>query len=61
MLREILADLRRRGARSVEAFPKRGQRLDTLDLWNGPESMFRAEGFEVMVDDPRRPVLRKAL
>ncbi len=57
MLQEVLRDLRERGVRRVEAFPKRGESLDAADLWNGPESMFRAAGFRVIRDDPQRPVL----
>ena len=57
LLRGVLEDLRARGARRVEAFPKRGAELDAMDMWNGPEAMFRSEGFEVVRDDPWRPVL----
>jgi ribosomal protein S18 acetylase RimI-like enzyme len=57
LLDAVLADLRDRGVRRVEAFPKRGADLDTLDLWNGPEAMFRQAGFAVVQDDPTRPVL----
>jgi ribosomal protein S18 acetylase RimI-like enzyme len=57
LLGETLRDMRARGVRRVEAFPKRGADLQTDDLWNGPEAMFRAAGFAVVRDDPRRPVL----
>ncbi len=58
LLDGVLADLRGRGdVRRVEAFPKRGADLDAMDLWNGPEVMFRAAGFVVVQDDPVRPVL----
>jgi GNAT superfamily N-acetyltransferase len=57
LLGEVLSDLRMRGVRRVEAFPKRGTDLDVDDLWNGPEAMFRAAGFAAVRDDPRRPVL----
>jgi GNAT superfamily N-acetyltransferase len=57
LLDEILRDLPGRGARRVEAYPKRGEDLEPDDLWNGPESMFRAAGFRVARDDPVRPVL----
>jgi RimJ/RimL family protein N-acetyltransferase len=53
----VLADLRSRGIQRVEAFPKRGVDLDAGDLWNGPETIFRAAGFAVVRDDPQRPVL----
>ncbi|MBN1963083.1 MAG: GNAT family N-acetyltransferase [Anaerolineae bacterium] len=57
LLRAVLTDLWVRGAARVEAFPKRGPDLDSRDLWNGPEAMFRAAGFIVVADDPVRPVL----
>lgn len=57
LLAGVLADLRERGARRVEAFPKRGQRLQAEDLWNGPEAMFLEAGFRVVRDDPNRHVL----
>ncbi len=61
MLAAVLADLPRRGARRVEAFPKRGEGLDPGDLWNGPKAMLRRAGFTVARDDPVRPVLAKDL
>ena len=57
MLAAVLADLRNQGVQRVEAYPKRGGDLDVDDLWNGPESMFRAAGFGVVKDHPTRPVL----
>jgi GNAT superfamily N-acetyltransferase len=57
LLAGVLDDLRARGVKRVEAFPKRGEGLDAGDLWNGPEAMFRAAGFAVVRDDPARPVL----
>jgi ribosomal protein S18 acetylase RimI-like enzyme len=57
LLDEALRDLRTRGARRVEAFPKRGTELAADDIWNGPEAMFRTAGFVVVRDDPQRPVL----
>lgn len=57
MLGGVLDDLRRRGIRRVEVFPKRGADLAADDLWNGPEAMFIAAGFVVVRDHPQRPVL----
>ncbi len=57
LLDGVLADLRGRGVRRVEAFPKRGEGLAADDLWTGPESLFRRAGFAVARDDPARPVL----
>jgi GNAT superfamily N-acetyltransferase len=53
----IVADLRSRGARSVDAYPKRGAH-EAGDLWNGPESTYRRLGFQIVRDDTKRPVLR---
>ena len=57
LLQAVLADLGTRGARRVEAFPRRGAELDALDLWNGPEGMFLRAGFRVVREDAARPVL----
>lgn len=57
LLAEVVRDLRTRGVKRIEAFPKRGADLDSLDLWNGPEAMFAAAGFAICRDDPIRPVL----
>lgn len=59
-LRLVVDDLRLRGARSVDAFPKRGA-AGSGELWNGPESTYAHLGFAVVHDDPRRPLLRLAL
>jgi ribosomal protein S18 acetylase RimI-like enzyme len=61
LLLAILEDLPRRGATRVEVYPRRGSELDPLDLWNGPESLFREAGFEVALDDPVRPILARTL
>ena len=45
LLAGVLEDLPARGARRVEAFPRTGDALELSELWNGPESMFRAAGF----------------
>jgi GNAT superfamily N-acetyltransferase len=61
LLAEVLADLRARGVRRLEAYPRRGEGLDPLDLWAGPESVYRAAGFRVVRDDAARPVLAREL
>jgi ribosomal protein S18 acetylase RimI-like enzyme len=53
----ILDDLRLRGARTVDAYPKRSA-TDADELWNGPESTYARLGFAVVRDDAKRPVLR---
>ena len=65
LLAVILGELPSRGAQRVEAYPKRvlatdreaGSTLAEGDLWNGPEKLFRNQGFRVLRDDPLRPVL----
>ena len=61
LLHGLLSDLPSRGARRVEAFPRRGPDLDPLELWNGPESLFLEAGFAVLREDPFRPVLQLTL
>lgn len=56
-LARIVTDLRLRGARTVDAFPKRGAQ-DAGELWNGPESTYARLGFEVVRDNAKRPLLR---
>ncbi len=56
----VVDDLRLRGARSIDAFPKRGA-IDAGELWNGPESTYAALGFAVVRDDAKRPLLRLSL
>lgn len=53
----IVDDLKLRGARSVDAYPKRGAK-DAGELWNGPESTYARLGFTVVREDAKRPVLR---
>lgn len=54
----IVDDLRLRGARSVDVFPKRGA-SEAGELWNGPESTYVQLGFAVVRDDAKRPLLRR--
>jgi GNAT superfamily N-acetyltransferase len=56
----IVSDLRLRGARTVDAYPKRSA-CDDGELWNGAESTYLRLGFAVARDDPKRPVLRLSL
>ena len=53
----VVEDLRLRGARSIDAFPKRGAR-EPDELWNGAESTYARLGFAVVRDDTKRPLLR---
>lgn len=60
-LKEILADLKHRGVRHVQGFPKCGQGLDAGEVWTGPESLFIRAGFSVEKPDPQWPVYGKRL
>ncbi len=45
------------GAARVEAYPKCGDGLDALDLWNGPEAIYREAGFEARGNGMGRRVM----
>ncbi len=57
MLAHVLAELRKKGVRRVEAFPRRGEKLTEDDMWNGPEEMLAHAGFKVVREDAQRPVM----
>ncbi|MEQ1755979.1 MAG: GNAT family N-acetyltransferase [Micropepsaceae bacterium] len=59
-LKQITAELAQLGARSIDAYPKRQVHGDD-ELWNGPESTYLELGFKVVLDDPKRPVLRLSM
>jgi len=47
-----------RGARSVEAFPRRSDQAGAAELWTGPFPVFERAGFEIVNDFGPYPVLR---
>ena len=53
-------DLPTRGARCVEAYPRAGEGLDELELWNGPHALFTRAGFQQVRAVGQRVVLRLA-
>jgi GNAT superfamily N-acetyltransferase len=57
LLAGILEDLRSRGVRRVEAFPRRGDDLAPGELWTGPVEIYERQGFSPLGGDPRSPVL----
>lgn len=61
LLAQVLMDLPSRGARRLEAFPKRGVGCEAGALWNGPEAMYLRAGFQVVREDLQRPVLAREL
>jgi len=60
-LEEILRQLKNRGVTRVQAFPKRGEGLETGEVWTGPEALFKKAGFRVEREDPKFPVYTKNL
>lgn len=49
---------RRRGARSIEAFPRRAEGVSDAQLWTGPVRLFLEAGFTTVHDFGPYPVLR---
>lgn len=57
MLQAVVGDLRTRGVRRVEGFPRRGEGHPPEEVWTGTESMFESAGFRVVADNEKFPVL----
>jgi len=56
LLRGALEDLRSRGVRRVEGFPRRGEGLEPGRAWTGPEALFAGAGFRLLREAERGPV-----
>ena len=56
-----IALARARGARAVEAFPRRGEALRDDEVFAGPFSVYERLGFAVVHDFAPYPVLRLSL
>jgi GNAT superfamily N-acetyltransferase len=57
-----IAEAKRQGARFIEAYPRRSPtRLYDEAAFLGPEALYRELGFEITVDQPPYPVLRRIL
>ncbi len=50
-----------RGARAIEAFPRRSDQLGAPELWLGPLGVFLDAGFQIVNDFGPYPVLRYAV
>jgi len=57
MLKVILEDLKARGVKLVQAFPKRTDSNKPGEHWKGPERMYVSIGFTVERDDRNNPIL----
>ncbi len=55
-LAAILSDLKKKGIKYVQAFPRRGENLPAGEVWTGPESLFVKAGFELYCDHPAYPI-----
>jgi GNAT superfamily N-acetyltransferase len=60
LLREVLRDLAARGARRVEAYPRRGA-AEPGEMWTGPEALFREAGFSPVAEANGRVVLAREI
>jgi GNAT superfamily N-acetyltransferase len=58
LLRTGIERARERGARMVEAFPRRAEGVRDEELWTGPYSLFTSEGFHIVHEQQQYPVLR---
>jgi GNAT superfamily N-acetyltransferase len=56
LLAGVIADLPSRGATRLEGFPKRLEGGDASTLWTGPEDLYVKMGFQLVRDDPRKPI-----
>ncbi|MCP4582746.1 MAG: GNAT family N-acetyltransferase [candidate division Zixibacteria bacterium] len=56
MLKEIMADLRNRGIKKVEAFPRHDDSTSEDDLWTGPRQMYLEAGFEELDIDNNKSI-----
>ena len=61
LMKGILDDLRARGVRRVQAFPRTGEKLEPGQAWTGPEGLFRTAGFREVGRAERGPVVEIAL
>jgi len=58
LLKGVLADLRARGVRRVQGFPRPGAALEPVQAWTGPEGLFRSAGFREVARAERGPVVQ---
>jgi GNAT superfamily N-acetyltransferase len=53
--------VREKGGRAIEAFPRRAEAISDGEAWNGPFSLLRRAGFDIVHDFAPYPVLRLTL
>ncbi len=60
-LDRVLEDLKKRGVRKVQAYPRSESNLDANEEWTGPEALYVRAGFKKITDLPERSVWEKDL
>jgi len=55
----VLEDLKARGVKKVQAYPRCQDGLEATDVWTGPEALFIRAGFTRIIDHPRRSIWEK--
>jgi len=58
LVRATLQVATERGARAVEAFPRRSEHAGPAELWTGPPAVYLDAGFRIVSDFAPYPVLR---
>ncbi|MEI9951358.1 MAG: GNAT family N-acetyltransferase [Pseudomonadota bacterium] len=58
LVQEAVVLAEARGARCIEAFPRRAEQAGPAELWTGPFSIFEQAGFKIVSDFAPYPVLR---
>lgn len=61
MLDRVLGDLRLRGVKRVQAFPRKGKQLEPGEAWTGPESLYAGAGFRGIGASDKRLVVELEL
>ena len=61
VLAMIIEDIRSRGVKRLQAYPKADPNLPKEDNWTGPLSLYLKAGFKTLKTDEKRPVLELRL
>lgn len=57
----VLKDLKQRGVKKVQAYPKSEPGLSANDVWTGPQALFLKAGFVMTSELPQNLILEKEL
>lgn len=61
MVKEILKLIAKQGGKTVEAYPRREEKLPDDEVWMGPKKLYEGLGFAVYQETPRFLIMRKNL